>query len=1205
MPRRDLLPISFGGVGLNTAGRRSWFDFVDGAFNTPEHEPILLQRTGAFPSRVRTQPHEKVLPLNVTFRSKDTEGQARELGRIFNPLLGPQILVVRDLNGIERRMTAEARRIIAVADALQDDRQWTVPLVAARPLWENEALTTFADNLDSGTDPISFTPRNIGNYDASPVFDATGAVTKYATQGYAILREVTYAWRGQLPATGPVTGTWLLEVTDGGIDTRPIIDIAADSQTCTTDITAAQTMPFTVTVGSTTNWEQEGICLASPGGGQEQFEYFVASATTVTLTARALGGTTAVLHSQPFTLRRSHMLEDGRDIAVFIDHKKVPDEKVFIDGIDTATTKIWVEIADIATQQSRAATTGVFDDTDILLETDRHGFAVGDYVVGMFTSGNEKMRITAVNGRTITILRGQHNTTQRAFAVDDRIIKSNHRIQLVYNFSKAAARPTDDDTITPLIDLNLSTNTNWHWLTAGSAALTNAVTASFAGTETERKPGGWKPILYAGSDEVPTNRLAKKTTFRHVSGDARFSDAEPDATEPNFDAVEFVAACGINPVVGIEYDASIGWPFALQVIIRDLIGLDHLLITRLGHEAGDSHEPPTIETNRIEVPLANVGAVILRARNMIVTGIQPADGNEEQLGASFSAEADSQAFVLDAVTRIDGMVVRARESVSGTKLLQMQINEEGSAGPGAAVTPLISHDIAATPTSLREVCEFFASSPVLAAGTYFWVPLVDAGTGTLQVIKSIASLYSRGAHWEGTPFVEIPAEDLWFAILSHLTDNQEDVTIRTRENLDLDAIELVFEQTSPAVNKTPLINLESEEIPYHYNTKWSRGGQDIRVEYLKRQEDVFRSAGIPIASGSYVGDGGGSRSIPGFGFKPEFAVAFSAGGSVYVKGNEDTWSFNSIEWDGSVLTSAFINTFLDDGILFGAGLNIGGVTYYWMAVGGPGLIATGSYTAPGGASGNVTGLDFAPVMVLGFNTSFDSLGVVKTDTMSEDDSCEMGAAAAFVTDEITTLNADGFSFGNGGTMNRNGTDTVYWIAFARADWLQLLSYTGDGVDDRSILAGNFNYAVVMGDRASHKHHKPSGLGLNSQEISAAGAVTADKIQRVLSPGVQVGTAAEVNNNGDVYHLIAFAAQGGLASHPGDFDITIDVLAKTVVDNEFGDDIRQTLLAVSDDWLTIPPGNQVVTIEALVCSAEDEVGARQEEHEMTFRDTWQS
>ncbi len=1195
MPRRRLTPVSLGGVGLSNIGRECWFDFADGAMDTPEHEVIMLERTGAFPSRVRTQPREKTLPLNIVFKSGDTEGQARQLGRIFDPVLGPQILVVRDFNEVERRMTVEARRIIAVADAPQDDRQWTVPLVAARPLWENNLLTTFQDDIDSGTDPISFAARNAGNYDASPVFDATGRLAKYATQGYALMREVTYVWRSSFPATGPVTGTWLLELTDGGLDTTGIVDVSAITTTVTPAIAIGATMPLTVAVGSTTGFDQEGMILITPGANQEQFEYFVVDGTSITLTARQLGGTSAFGHAGGATAHQSHMMEDGRDIAVFIDNVQVSPTKVNVIAPDSANTKVWVEISDSPAVKLDLFPSFSTTATEIGVDTEDHGLSIGDYIGVVVGSNVEKMRITAISGRNLTVLRGQHNTTKLSLSSGNDVFKINHRIQVAYYYTKAPARPVNLEK--PVIDMVLSTNTNWFWLTgANSGRLISA--------EDERQPGGWRRIKYPGSAAVPLNRLSTKIGFDHtVTPEIRFHDKNPDAGDPNFDAVEFVAACLTTSTTGaVEYDASVPWPFALQVIGRDALGLDELIANRFGHEAGDSHEPPEVYTNQAENPANQLSAVILRARNILVTGVSPADGTEEPLAQALAAGVDAQGFVLDAPTVIEGMITRARESTSGTALLQMQINSDGGSGPEAALTGIVSHDITATPASLREVCEFFAASPVLAAGSYFWIPFVDAGTGVVRVIRSTESLYPRGTHWEDTPFVEAAAEDLWFYILSTETDNQaemERADERTGLILTVDDVDVEF-----AAATAPFVNLESEEPAYFYNTKWSQGAQDFRIEYLKRQEDIFRLVGLPVASGTYTGDGSSPRDI-GLPFKPELVIVFDENEPTHVKGNEATWGSDSVQMDGGPLDGNGIQAMLPNGFTIGSTLNTNLAEYHWFAAGGgaDALIATGSYSAPGGASGAVTGIPFPPVMVWGFNVAAGTdPGAIKTSAMSGNDSMPIDGFGV-VTDEITTLDPDGFSFGTGDTMNTSA-ETVYWIAFRANPNLQLISYTGDDIDGRTLLEGSYDYVQVLSETSLRvPHERTSSLtGDQSHEMVSTNNLVANMIQS-MNP-LQVGDADQVNNLTELYHLVAFVVTGDAGpavSLPT--DITVDVLAKTVVDNEFGDSIRPTLLAVSDDWLSIPAGNSPVAVEALACSAEDEVGANREDHTLEFRDTW--
>ena len=161
------------------------------------------------------------------------------------------------------------------------------------------------------------------------------------------------------------------------------------------------------------------------------------------------------------------------------------------------------------------------------------------------------------------------NTTAGTSSAAVKIFRSGHHIQLAYDYTGiSAVRPTNPDP--PLIDTTLSTNLKWDWTTSPlwSNDLGNG----------DRRPGGFRRILYAGREDIPAlrkNRLSAFTTLTAFGTTATWQDLEPDPLKPNFDAIEFTACCGIDGdgvVEIIEYDCALDWPFAFHIIGRDLLG---------------------------------------------------------------------------------------------------------------------------------------------------------------------------------------------------------------------------------------------------------------------------------------------------------------------------------------------------------------------------------------------------------------------------------------------------------------------------------------------------------------------------------------------------------------------------------------------------------------------------------------------------------
>ena len=788
--QRQLVPVLYRSIGLSNIGRRSYLDYDDGSYSTPRHDPTAVDRVGRFPSQVRMQPTGKVLPLHIVIKSSDTEGQFRHIAKIFDPINELQYLIAEDCDGGRRRLSCVAQQMI-IED--KTPAVVTIPLWAPSPYWEDESSTTLTDTIDAITNPIVFAPFNNGSAYAYPFLTATPTAQRTASQGYTRMREVIYANTSEYALTGPASGTWLLEITS---TLNPLAEAGWDT-------------------------------AALVAGGEMQ--------------------------------------SDGRDIAIFVDGIKLPDQKVNIADMNTAVTKIWIEISDAPALVARNRDAiGAAVNTTITFHNAQHGFKGGDYLVWFNSAGDvEKSRVTNVAGAVVSVTRQVHNAAApAATVVETPIFRSGHRIQIAWGWTGATARPTNDNP--PLIDLTTSKNSAWEWTDVPIWADGNS------------RPGGWRRILYEGREDNPElikNKLSAKTVLKVYdpspglpnSGDEvnAFFDMEPDAGGPNFDALEFRACCGIdNTAPSIEYDAYIGWPFAFQIIGRDLLGLDSIVASRYGFDSvfpAAAHFPPIAYVNQVEQPAGVLSAVIMRGRQMILTTCRPGDGTVESLSKSSAVGVDAQGFHIEETSQLIGIVLRGRTTGAlNSSGFFPQINQTGlpggstlasNPGPGAVIigpfsgaSPLTTMDIVVFNAGLSAA--FTTDIPVMAPGEYFLIiVLTTASTSGLEVPKSFGSIYALGSHWNSTTplttvpptWLEVPDEDLWFALLSLNADNQDDAVQanRTGEFILFHNEKLTFD-----VNRTPFVDARPAEDAYYMDTQWSQGSDVMRLRYLKRWADA-------------------------------------------------------------------------------------------------------------------------------------------------------------------------------------------------------------------------------------------------------------------------------------------------------------------------------------------------------------------------------
>src|SRR5262245_897570 len=124
-------------------------------------------------------------------------------------------------------------------------------------------------------------------------------------------------------------------------------------------------------------------------------------------------------------------------------------------------------------------------------------------------------------------------------------------------------------------------------------------------------------------------------------------------------------------------------------------------------------------------------------------------------------------------------------------------------------------------------------------------------------------------------------------------------------------------------------------------------------------------------TGSYVGDGTGSRSISGVGFRPDVVI---------IKGDSTQGAvIRTVSMTGNVskplvgplgLSSGMIQSLDADGFTLGSDTAVNGLvgaTYYWTAFKANTNLAVGSYTGNGNTVGDsqaIAGLGFRPVFLI-------------------------------------------------------------------------------------------------------------------------------------------------------------------------------------------------------------------------------------------------
>jgi hypothetical protein len=185
---------------------------------------------------------------------------------------------------------------------------------------------------------------------------------------------------------------------------------------------------------------------------------------------------------------------------------------------------------------------------------------------------------------------------------------------------------------------------------------------------------------------------------------------------------------------------------------------------------------------------------------------------------------------------------------------------------------------------------------------------------------------------------------------------------------------------------------------------------------------------------------------------------------------------------------------------------------------------SGSYTGNATDNRSLTGVGFQPDVVL-IKSASTGIAVLRTSSMSGDNTKPMTGTTALTANQIQALGTDGFTIGTDAAVNANGT-TYYWIAFkAVSGKLTVGSYTGDGQSSHAITGVGFSPALVfvMGTTANNSVLRSTG-GTMTYPFDGDG--NSGVINSLDASGFTVGSDARVNASSTTYYYAAWATVSG-------------------------------------------------------------------------------
>jgi hypothetical protein len=285
---------------------------------------------------------------------------------------------------------------------------------------------------------------------------------------------------------------------------------------------------------------------------------------------------------------------------------------------------------------------------------------------------------------------------------------------------------------------------------------------------------------------------------------------------------------------------------------------------------------------------------------------------------------------------------------------------------------------------------------------------------------------------------------------------------------------------------------------------------------------------VQFTHGTYTGNGAVTQAITGIGFQPDAVIIKAATAQNGVM-RTTTMAGDATKQltAANALQTARIKSLDANGFSVGnnAEVNGNGTTYYWMAFkdSGAGDFKVGTYTGNGVDNRSIAGVGFQSDYVIVMSAGAVN-AVQRSSAMVGDKSFQFDGTAS-ATNLIQALQADGFQVGNDTQVNGNGPVYHYAAWKAVAGTTSVGSYTGNGVDNRSIAGIGFqpNYLIIKANSTAVGVHRPASFVGDSTLRFTNTASFANSIQAIQPDGFQVGTDTTVNTNGTIYYWVAFDA----------------------------------------------------------------------------------
>ena len=739
-------PVSFDGQSLTGGNLTCRFRRGRGPLTTRPIRPVSVRVPLRGDQDVRGQPTATRWSLWVVLDNTD-ETDLDALFEIFDEERGLQFLKVTDGAGSPATWRIKCR-VLSVRRG-QSDKYFEIVLWIPDPVWEENSETD-ATEADTASTAKTWTQTNNGSRKVRGIYTLTpkgvrteaDLATLMSLRGFIVNRAQEF-WNNQ-----PVH-----IFDDGGADDT--VDHAAlvnntgvASTTLSTTISSGQSMPFTITLASSSGFDESGFIVIEHGTGDiEQFRYSGISGNDLTLVERAIGGTTAHAHASPDAVAQSRSMFNGDDIRVYVNGVEVDR---WLDGTNTATLRCWIN----ATMPPVLTLTLL---ADITAGDPADGGSL-EFLEGV-ASLPERGQIAIQNevityqgrdvaGRKITsIERGAHGTTAATHTTSATVYRCDILYVVTTGFADATPAPAPIGK-RPAIQLKASTNAKWYWGDAADEAST-----VFYDKDNPGRSAMWLP-----SNEQHPEDKAVALRMPDQKNAMQWEDDDPQEGMPLATRMTVLLPQGVDPSSNaLTYDAQ-----GRRDVRLRLLGVD-----------AESNEIELADFNDIDDTALTGQNITPNAalHRLIANGVRNSilgnDDTSRSIAALNTAPTEyTMKFILDQDTDINGVHVKIKKGGGGTLTFQVGIRDNSGATPniGLRITDFTVYGddagnsgfgpnyVESILTTSFRVYQFANVKPVrLVAGTYWLRVAISAVSGdSLTVAVGVPLTQHNFIYRDGT-----------------------------------------------------------------------------------------------------------------------------------------------------------------------------------------------------------------------------------------------------------------------------------------------------------------------------------------------------------------------------------------------------------------------------------------------------------------------